>query len=132
MRKSQIRVKAGHAMIDLIENGELLDEGCNGQIRYNRGAIHLMSGLSGHMQRLTVWHELVHLMMYQLGHNQPEAHDEQVVDGLAHKLVEFLVNNPYLVVWTCNDGIDLFGDFSGEEEAREVVSGEVVGDEAVQ
>jgi hypothetical protein len=44
-------------------------------------------------ERLVLWHELIHAMLFQLGYNE---HDERLVDGLAHYVVSVLVDNPQL------------------------------------
>jgi hypothetical protein len=102
-----MKIKSGHVVIDVIENKELLDDGCCGQLRYNRDEIHIMPGLSPGMQRTTIWHEIIHMALYQLGMRE---HSEETIDGLTHRILDVIINNPHLIVWTCNPDMDMDDD----------------------
>jgi hypothetical protein len=60
---------------------------------YKNQTITLQPGMHPVSERLVIWHELIHAMMFQLGYNE---HDEKLVDGLAHYVVSVLVDNPRL------------------------------------
>lgn len=60
---------------------------------YKKQRITLQPEMHPVVERLVIWHELVHAMLFQLGYNE---HDERLVDGLAHYIVSVLVDNPRL------------------------------------
>ena len=57
---------------------------------YKRQTITLQPDLHPTVERLVLWHEIIHAILYQLGYND---HDEKLVDGLAHSIVSVLTEN---------------------------------------
>lgn len=60
---------------------------------YKRQTITLQPDLHPTAERLVLWHEIIHAILYQLGYND---HDEKLVDGLAHSIVSVLSENQAL------------------------------------
>lgn len=50
-------------------------------------------GMDPLMTRITLWHEIVHAMLFSLGYSN---HNERLVDGLAYQIVQVLSDNPEL------------------------------------
>lgn len=46
------------------------------------------------VQIVTLWHELLHGLLYTAGIRE---HDEQVIDALAHGLIQLLTENPEII-----------------------------------
>lgn len=65
----------------------------HGLCDYKKQTITLQPDMHPMTERLVLWHELIHAMLFQLGYNE---HDERLVDGLAHYVVSVLVDNPRL------------------------------------
>lgn len=65
----------------------------HGLCDYKKQTITLQPDMHPMAERLVLWHELIHAMLFQLGYND---HDEKLVDGLAHYIVSVLVDNPRL------------------------------------
>ena len=65
----------------------------HGLCDYKKQRITLQADMHPTVERLVIWHELIHAMLFQLGYNE---HDERLVDGLAHYVVSVLVDNPRL------------------------------------
>jgi hypothetical protein len=55
--------------------------------------IRVNSTMHPDVQRVTLWHEVIHGILFAAGMSD---HDEQVVDALAHGLVQVLRDNPKL------------------------------------
>lgn len=53
----------------------------------------IREGMDSVMTRVTLWHELIHAMLYTLGYPK---HNERMVDGLAYQLAQVLGDNPEL------------------------------------
>jgi hypothetical protein len=64
-----------------------------GLIDYGKQIIVINSGLAPQAKQVTLWHEIVHGILYNLGHIN---HDEVMVDSLAHGIVSVLADNPQL------------------------------------
>lgn len=60
---------------------------------YKRQTITLQPDLHPTAERLVLWHEIIHAILYQLGYSD---HDEKLVDGLAHSIVSVLSENQTL------------------------------------
>lgn len=60
---------------------------------YKKQTITLQPDMHPTAERLVLWHEVIHAVMFQLGYND---HDERLVDGLAHYIVSVLNDNPRL------------------------------------
>jgi len=68
-----------------------------GKVKYEACEIHLEAGNSPQMDRQTLWHELVHITMEQLGRDHS---DESFVDSLAYSLMQVVQDNPWLAEMT--------------------------------
>ena len=67
-----------------------------GQVKYGECKI-LLEGRNDPQQRLqTVWHEIVHVILMQVGLTK-EARREELVDPLAYGIVQVLQDNRWLV-----------------------------------
>lgn len=77
------------------EEGKNLD----GQITYNTATIEIVEGMPIQVERFIVWHEIAHACFEAAGHNAYRM-DEDLVDCVAHKIVEVLRANPQLVAYT--------------------------------
>lgn len=64
-----------------------------GDIDAQRCRIRVDAGLHPQIQRVTLWHEVLHGILYAAGIAE---HDEQQIDALAHGLVLLLRDNPRL------------------------------------
>lgn len=64
-----------------------------GLIDYAQQTIVIKSGIAPTAARVTLWHEIIHGVLYNLGYVN---HDEEMVDGLAHGIVQVLIDNPRL------------------------------------
>jgi len=53
----------------------------------------IRKGLTTDAKKITLWHEVIHGMLTSLGYVN---HDELMVDGLAHVMVQVLRDNPKL------------------------------------
>lgn len=66
-----------------------------GEIDYYQQTILLREGMSAEMTVKTLYHEIIHGMLYALG-SDGEPHDEKLVDGLANMLAVVARDNPGL------------------------------------
>lgn len=64
-----------------------------GLIDYAKQTIVIQSGLAPAARDVTLWHEIIHGVLYNLGYVD---HNENLVDGLAHGIVSVLMDNPRL------------------------------------
>ena len=64
-----------------------------GMIDYETQTIRIRKGLGKDAKSVTVWHEVIHAILYNMGHLD---HDEVLVDGIAHGLLQCLRDNPKL------------------------------------
>lgn len=64
-----------------------------GLCSYKEQQITLRPDMHPTTERIVLWHEVIHAILFQLGYND---HDEKLVDGLAHNIVSVLVENPRL------------------------------------
>ncbi len=64
-----------------------------GEIDYSQCCISLAAEQAGVMKPITLWHELIHGMLFGAGLTN---HDEQVIDAVAHGIVDALRQNPQL------------------------------------
>lgn len=63
-----------------------------GKVVYGPCEIHLEAGNSQQVDRQTLWHEIVHIVLTQLGRRQKE----DFVDSLAYSLMQVVQDNPWL------------------------------------
>ena len=64
-----------------------------GLIDYEAQTIVIKKGLGKDARAVTMWHEVIHGILYNMGHVN---HDEIIVDGIAHGVVQCLRDNPQL------------------------------------
>lgn len=86
-------IRVAHADVKVVWNGPLLRrEGLLGQTDYTKGEITLDPDLNGPKARITMVHEMVHMMdeAFQLGM------EEREVTLLANALVMLFRDNPWL------------------------------------
>jgi hypothetical protein len=72
------------------ETGEKYD----GHILYSKEEIRLEADLASQTKRQTLWHEVIHAILIQAGHQK---HDEGQVDALAYGIMNVLQDNPWLI-----------------------------------
>jgi hypothetical protein len=65
-----------------------------GSIDYETQTISIRAGMSTEARTVTLWHEIIHGIMYNLGYSK---HNELLVDGLAHGVFQALTDNPKLL-----------------------------------
>lgn len=64
-----------------------------GFIDYEAQTIVLKNSLCKDARAVTLWHEVIHGILYNMGHVN---HDEVLVDGIAHGVLQCLRDNPQL------------------------------------
>ena len=64
-----------------------------GQVRYDESAIRIADNLDPQSARSTLFHELIHATLTELGEDKDERH----VTALANALLATLLNNPALL-----------------------------------
>jgi hypothetical protein len=69
--------------------------GACGECNYEQARIRISPKLAGQLKRVTLWHEIIHAVLFNAGVYAPE-HDEQQIDALAHGIVQVLDDNPIL------------------------------------
>ena len=67
-------------------------EPLNGRIRHDDCEILIAADISPQVQRVVLWHEVLHGIL----HSQGEGDDEAFVDMLAHEIARVLQDNPML------------------------------------
>lgn len=87
-------VKVG-ALTYKVEETDRLELGTNylGEILYDTLEIRVRPGAE-QRERQTLLHEIIHAMLTNIGEKE---HDERVVEGLAHMLLEVIQDNPDLI-----------------------------------
>lgn len=84
------RVKIGCMTWAIVEVEGLPDMGlCDEE----KQTIAIRAGLPPDVATVTLWHELIHAMLYALGYRK---HSERLVDGLAYQMVSLLRENKEL------------------------------------
>lgn len=73
----------------------------NGHILYSSAEIRLSGELTGDLQRVTMWHEIVHGILEQAG---VDDHPETIIRLLGFGLVQIIRDNPELIQWTRESG----------------------------
>ena len=66
-----------------------------GDTTYAKSRIRISNDLSEGVQAVTLWHEIVHGILFGAGF-YAGFHDEHTIDALAHGLVDVLRDNPEL------------------------------------
>jgi hypothetical protein len=86
-------VKIGPLVYDMREEARLTAMGLYGQLVRTESAIELLPDLPPGMQEITIWHEIVHEILEQIGVKG----EETVINRLAYGIVGVLKDNPGLV-----------------------------------
>ena len=69
----------------------------SGVIDNDKVRIFIDAGLDDQVKRQTLWHEILHALMFQYGLAQAD-HDEKLIDNLAHGICQVLRDNKELGV----------------------------------
>lgn len=94
MKQLPQQVKIGPVIYEVKQEARTAADSCYGQIIYAESLITLMPGMSAQRQEMTLWHEILHGILTQGGYREQ---DEQVVDVLAHGLMQVFQDNPELI-----------------------------------
>lgn len=86
-------VKIGPTIYEVRENEELIDNQLYGQITRSTSLIEMNPRLSPFMIEVTLWHEILHGILMQLGAAEQ---DEQMITAMSHSIVGVLHDNPAL------------------------------------
>lgn len=70
-------------------------KGCAGECDFNKRTIRLAEGTSVENWRATLWHEVFHALLYELGRDKL-ADDEALVEGLAIAIMTIRAKAPLL------------------------------------
>ena len=88
---------------DNIENIVDISGKVLGAINYNEQIIVIASNASEQLKKLTVWHELVHMMLLNNnvndGRTETRIDDEGFTDTLASRIYETTIRNPEMMRW---------------------------------
>lgn len=85
-------VQIGPMRYSIIE--QELDGAC-GDMLYIKSRIRIHNEMSHDVRAVTLWHEIVHGILFGAGITASE-HDEQHVDAVAHGIVAVLRDNPLM------------------------------------
>ncbi len=85
-----IRVGAVDYMVYQVRGLRADGEDCLGTVRYGPSEMELDAGMGEQHRRVTAWHEVLHAIVRQAGHDDLP---EPVVDALAYGIVEVLRDN---------------------------------------
>jgi len=67
-----------------------------GEVKHGSCEIRIESEYSPQQRRQTLWHEILHVVLTQLG--RKENQDESLVDSLAYAMMRVVEDNPWLGV----------------------------------
>lgn len=93
-----MQVKVGPINYEIVQVPDLrADDDTNlfGQISFCSCEIRLRPDQHPQQRRQTVWHEIVHVVLEQLGCND-DINNEAFTTALAHALMQVVVDNPWL------------------------------------
>ena len=84
-------VMIGPIKYKIVQRDELVDgnDPLIGQIDNLSGEIRVMSGLAPQIERVALWHEIIHGILMGAG----QKHSEGIVEAVSHGLVDFLNRN---------------------------------------
>jgi hypothetical protein len=89
-----MQIRIGPIDYDVIEvKGLVSKEFACGECNYERGRIRIDAGMHSQVKQVTIWHEAIHAILHGAAIGD---HDEQVVDALAHGIVQVLRDNAEL------------------------------------
>ena len=86
-------VKVGPVVYDVKIAPRLAADGAYGAFARPEALIEIHPDMAMSMQEITLWHELVHIILV---HGGIRVHEEVVIDALAHGIVGVLQDNPDL------------------------------------
>lgn len=89
-------IRVGPVTYTLIRDPALGADGALGTVNTNRQEIRLAAGMASERERIELWHEVIHAILFGAGIDE---HDEQVVGALAHGIVAALKDNSGSVLY---------------------------------
>ncbi len=91
-----MQVQIGPILYDVLRIPELASDAGSlcGDFSFSRARIRINADDDPQCQVVTLWHEVIHGILYTAGLRD---HDEQIIDALAHGLVQVLSDNPEIV-----------------------------------
>jgi len=92
---NSIRIGGLDYEIKVVEDLRDGDKSLWGWVKHKPCEIYLDKDLGPQQRWVTEWHEVVHLILTQTGYTEDE-HREDLVDALAHGIVQVLRDNPKL------------------------------------
>jgi hypothetical protein len=89
------QVRIGPIVYTVCEESELASASGTlyGDINYGKCRIRIDADLDPQIKRITLWHEVLHGILNTAAISD---HDEQIIDALAHGIVQALHDNPEL------------------------------------
>ena len=67
-----------------------------GEVKYAQQRITVLDSLTAGQQWITLWHEIIHAVLVQAGHEKLQG-NEDLMNALSHGLVQVLMDNSELV-----------------------------------
>ena len=95
-KAAPVQIQIGPIAYEVVEVAELAGAGPSslcGDIDTMRCHIRINADMAAPTKRVTLWHEVLHGILFAAGLSD---HDEQLVDALAHGIVQVLRDNPEL------------------------------------
>ena len=88
------QVKIGLITYDITYDPRCAADSLLGRIALLEGKIEIRPDMSPTVERITLWHEIMHGILFQVGIKE---HEERVLDALAHGILQLIEDNPALV-----------------------------------
>jgi len=92
------KVRIGPIVYQIVEVDGLKENGRGlfGEVKYGSCEIRVEGRNCGQQKRQTIWHEVVHIILTQVGLAK-DAGREGLVDSLAYGMLQVVQDNPWLV-----------------------------------
>ena len=93
-----MKIKVGPINYEIVEVSDLRaddDTKLYGQISWTTCEIRIKPNQHAQQRRQTIWHEIVHVLLEQLGCNK-DINNEAFTTALAHALMQVVQDNPFL------------------------------------
>lgn len=87
-------VKVGAVTYQVKYETRLADDAMMGNVRVLEGTIDIRPNMSASMEKITLLHEVIHAILFQAGEKE---HDEQVIDIVAHGILQVFQDNKGLL-----------------------------------
>jgi hypothetical protein len=91
-----INVLGHEYAVEFVEDLKHGGEGVDGYVGYNDFKIEIEAGIKEQGQRVTLMHEVMHVILRMTGHIT-ESNDEGMAESIAFAVVGLMQNNPELV-----------------------------------